>query len=341
MGEFTLTVRPGQPQRNADAGAVARALGGNGAPSSDGWCRCPCPAHRGTGSNLSIKTGGPGRLVVKCWSRGCPPAAVLLAIDQQLGTSFSRADASADFAEAEADFPVAEAGPDAQLLALCRAEEAGLDAALRTEAAERLFQSAKPIEHGDLVDRYLRDHRGIALEQFPAALRLHPGLHHRESQNTWPGLVARVVVGAGRFLTAHRTFLSPETAGKAPVDPVRKLFSSMRGGAVRLFDPGGNQLLVGEGIETVLAALVLSSWSYAGWAAISTSGVVALQVPRRYHRVVIAADNDANGAGLRAARALAKRLRAAERRADILMPPQAGCDWNDFLITQTRQGKAA
>ena len=111
---------------------------------------------------------------------------------------------------------------------------AGLDAMLRTEAAERLFRAAKPIEHGDLADRYLRDHRGIVLEQFPAALRLHPGLFHRESKTTWPGLVAKVSApdGSGRLVTVHRLFLDPNGAGKAAVDPVRKLFSSMRGGAV-------------------------------------------------------------------------------------------------------------
>lgn len=206
--------------------------------------------------------------------------------------------------------------------------------------AERCFQTARPLQRGDLVDQYLRG-RGIALEQFPAALRLHPGLYHRESQKIWPCLVAKIVAGAGRFLTVQRTFLNSQTAGKAPVDPPRKLFSSMRGGAIRLFDPGSDTLLVSEGIETLLSALMLSNWSYAGWAAISTSGMASLAVPSRFRRVVIAADRDASGAELRAARALAKRLRAIGCRVDIRMPPRIGSDWNDMLTEQMKQGKSA
>jgi hypothetical protein len=227
------------------------------------------------------------------------------------------------------------ADPGSAALALWLAEGAGYEALLRTEAArdgaERCFEAAQPIQPGDLVDRYLRG-RGIALDRYPAALRLHAGLLHTESKKTWPCLVTKVTAGAGQLVTLHRTFLDPQTAGKAPVEPVRKILSSPRGGAVRLFDPGGNTLLVAEGIETTLAALVLSGWAYAGWAGLSTSGLVALQVPGRFRRIVIAADHDASGAGLRAAKTLAKRLLAAGRRVDIRQPPRVGTDWNDAIL---------
>jgi hypothetical protein len=263
----------------------------------------------------------------------------LRAIDERLGTRFSPPDAAADFAN---DI-LTSADPEAAGRELWQAEGTGYDemrrAAAAYDTAERCFQAAKPIERGDLADRYLRG-RGIALEHYPAALRLHPALWHRESKKAWPGLIAKVTASNGQLLTVHRTFLNQETAGKAPVDPVRKLASSMRGGAVRLYDPGGDTLLVAEGIETALAALVLSRWSYTGWAAISTSGLVALHVPGRFCRVVIAADNDASGAGLRAAKTLAKRLRGVGRRIDIRLPNRNGADWNDVLI-EMEQGEAA
>jgi hypothetical protein len=166
-------------------------------------------------------------------------------------------------------------------------------------------------------------------------------LWHPESRKHWPALVARVTAGDGQLLAAHRTFLDHETAGKAPVEPARKLRGSIRGGACRVFDPGGDTLLVAEGIETALAALMLSRWAYTGWAAISTSGLAALHVPGRFRRIVIAGDNDANGAGLRAAKTLAKRLRAAGRLVGIRMPRRVGSDWNDVLIEKTKQGEAA
>jgi hypothetical protein len=329
------------------AATIAIQLGGAGLVSADGWARAPCPSHHGTANNLALKLTGSGQLAVRCWSNRCSPASILRSIDAKLGTRFSCRDAAADFAD-DAPIPVtpigAEAGPDSTALALWQAEGAGYDAMRRAEAktyaAEHLFESAKPIERGDLVDRYLRK-RGIALDRYPAALRLHPALWHLESKKTWPGLVAKVTASDGQLVTLHRTFLNAETAGKAPVKPVRKILSSPRGGAVRLYGQLGDTLLVAEGIETTLAALILARWVYTGWAALSTSGLVALQVPRRFRRVVIAGDNDGNGAGPRAAMTLAKRLRAAGRRVDIHLPPKIGTDWNDVLIEQTRQGGAA
>ena len=320
---------------------IARRLGGDGSVSVDGRSRCPCPAHNGTRPNLSLKLVEPHRLAVKCWSKDCCSDEILRAIDKRLGTRFSRPDAAADFAD---DISTSrEADPEAAALALWQAERMGYDEMVRAdaayEAAARYFATAKPIERGDLADRYLRS-RGVALEQYPAALRLHPALRHSESQQMWPCLVAKVTARDGRLTTLHRTFLDQQSADKAPIEPVRKLLGPMRGGAVRLFDPGGDTLLVGEGVETVLSALVLSAWSYTGWAAISTSGLVSLHVPDRFRRVVIAADNDANGAGLRAAKTLAKRLRAAGRRVDICPPPKIGIDWNNVLIGM-KQGGAA
>jgi putative DNA primase/helicase len=200
-------------------------------------------------------------------------------------------------------------------------------------AAEQIFAAAKPIERGDLVDLYLR-RRGISLGQYPAALRLHPGLRHAETQSTWPCLVTRITTGGGRFMAVHRTFLDGTTATKAPVAPPRKSLGPLSGGAARLFDPAGSALLIAEGIETALACLVLSGWRYAGWAAISTAGMVALQIPGRFRTVKIAADHDYSGAGIRAARKLAKRLRAAGHHVDIKAPPRPGDDWADVLLSR-------
>jgi phage/plasmid primase-like uncharacterized protein len=90
--------------------------------------------------------------------------------------------------------------------------------------------------------------------------------------------------------------------------------------------------MVGEGIETVLSAV--QATGLAAWAALSTSGLVALVLPPLplAATVVILADNDRNGAGARAARSAAARWVTEGRRVRLAMPPEPGTDFNDVLL---------
>ena len=152
------------------------------------------------------------------------------------------------------------------------------DDARRSEIALAIWQSAKPAQ-GTPVETYLAS-RGIDLPP-PDALRFHAGLKH-PSGGIWPAMVALVTNGAdGTPLAIHRTFLARDGGGKAPVDPQKMMLGPCRGGAVRLADPG-DVLMVGEGIETCLAAM--QATGHPAWAALSTSGLRALDLPRRRAR---------------------------------------------------------
>jgi hypothetical protein len=177
-------------------------------------------------------------------------------------------------------------------------------------------------------------------------LRFHPALWSPETNSLWPGLLARVESADGVFHAVQRTYLDPTGTGKAKDADGKALqrlgLGPVGGNAVHLFDPGGDALLIGEGIETVLSALILSRWKLAGWATLGTSGMVKLAVPRRFRRVLIAADNDANGAGLKAADALARRLRRAGVQVRVRTPASGLNDFNDELVARLagRQGDA-
>jgi hypothetical protein len=71
-------------------------------------------------------------------------------------------------------------------------------------------------------------------------------------------------------IAIHRTFLAPDGSGKAPVDPTKMMLGPCRGGVVRLGESDG-LLMVGEGIETCLAAM--QATGNPAWAALSTSGL--------------------------------------------------------------------
>ena len=68
------------------------------------------------------------------------------------------------------------------------------------------------------------------------------------------------------------------------------------------------------------------------WATLSTSGLEQVQLPAQAKRIIILADHDASGAGLRAAETTARRLRAEGREVAIALPPEAGDDFNDLLL---------
>ena len=136
-------------------------------------------------------------------------------------------------------------------------------------------------------------------------------------------------------LAIHRTFLARDGSGKAPVDPQKMMLGPCRGGVVRLADASpGDVLMVGEGIETCLAAM--QATGHPAWAALSTAGLRTLDLPQDVRDVIVLADGDA--AGEAAARDCAWRWKRQGRRVRIARPPQ-GMDFNDMLMRREGVGQ--
>jgi hypothetical protein len=165
----------------------------------------------------------------------------------------------------------------------------------------------------------------------PTVLRYHPHLayHHPDGPRTdHPAMVARVDNAHGQNVSLHRTYLTGE-GYKAAVPIVKKLMppvlpGATRGGAIRLY-PAGETLAVTEGIETALAVRLATGLPV--WVALCAGGMAQLMVPPEVRLVVICADHDV--AGLKGAKALARRLLAEQRRVKILTPATPGADWAD------------
>jgi hypothetical protein len=284
------------------AETIAKALGGRKAGGS--WV-ARCPAHDDRVPSLSISDAGDGKVLVRCHA-GCDQGRVIAALRSR---GFWNENAQRRFTS-----PARRAAAKNQL---CR------DDAKRTKAALSIWQSAAPAD-GTLVETYLRS-RGIVMP-IPATLRFRAGLKH-PCGGIWPAMVALVTRGEDDTpLAIHRTFLAHDGAGKAPVDPQKMMLGPCRGGAVRLASPG-DVLMVGEGIESCLAA-VLATGNPA-WAALSTSGLRALDLPDTARDVIVLADGDDPGEA--AARDCAWRWKRESRRVRIARPPKE-MDFNDFLM---------
>ena len=285
---------------NADA--IAKALGGRRAGAS--WM-ARCPAHDDSSPSLAIRAGSNGKVLVRCHA-GCNQRDVIAAlIERGLW-----------------DTPDKHRGRIARKHRKNLEREPDTDAKARTEAALAIWRASQDFV-GSLGQTYLRS-RGIALSPL-ASLRFHPGLKHA-SGGIWPAMVALVVHGeTGEALAVHRTFLAHDGYGKAPVDPPKMMLGPCRAGVVRLGEPG-DVLMVGEGIETCLAAM--QATGKPAWAALSTSGLRALDLPRAIAKVIVLADGDEPGEA--AAQHCARRWQREGRNVRIARPP-SGMDFNDLL----------
>lgn len=284
------------------AETIGKALGGHRAGAT--WM-ARCPAHDDSNPSLSISAGQNGKVLVRCHA-GCDQRDLIAALSER------------GLWDATGKSPGRIASKRRNNLAT----EPDSDATARTDAALAIWRASQDIA-GSPGETYLRS-RGITLSP-PPSLRFHPGLKH-PSGGTWPAMVALVVHGqTGEALAIHRTFLARDGHGKAPVDPTKMMLGPCRGGVVRLGGPG-DMLMVGEGIETCLAAM--QATGHPAWAALSTSGLRSLDLPRAVRDVIVLADGDAPGEA--AAQDCARRWQREGRSIRIARPP-SGMDFNDLL----------
>jgi hypothetical protein len=285
-----------------NAEIIVKALGG--CRTGAGWM-AHCPAHDDRTPSLSVRDSTNGKVLLRCHA-GCEQEWVIAALRTR-GLWRERGLRS---------FLRQTPSPGVEGLS-------GQDDTKRSKAALAIWHSTIPAD-GTLVEAYLLS-RGLHLPTSPI-LRFHARLKH-PSDGTWPAMVALVTRGSDSTpLAIHRTFLARDGAGKAPVDPQKMMLGPCRGGVVRLADPS-DLLMVGEGIETCLAAM--QATGNPTWAALSTSGLRSLDLPKDVCDVIVLADGD--DAGEAAAQDCAWRWKREGRRVRIARPPH-GLDFNDMLM---------
>lgn len=198
------------------------------------------------------------------------------------------------------------------------------DAAQKTARARRLINEARPA-CGTPAETYISA-RGLTLPS-DTPLRFHRAAWHHPTQQTIPAMVAPIVgIATNEIQAAHLTFLAVDGSGKAAVNPPRLYIGPKTGGCVKLTPDSEVTygLAIAEGIETGLAGLMAG---YPTWACLDAGNVAAFPVLPGIDALTILADHD--DAGLRAARAVADRWRAAGKEALVTAPDAAGADWAD------------
>jgi putative DNA primase/helicase len=202
--------------------------------------------------------------------------------------------------------------------------------------AKRVWRESTALP-GSMGEFYLRHVRCIALETWPPTVRFHPHLAHGplSEGRSFPGIVCPVQNQAGEFRGIWRIFLDPTTGNKAQVEEPRLGLGDIAGGGVRL-TPVGHEVVLGEGIETMLA--VLSSGPGRSYlAGLSTSIMRRIELPAQVQSVILLEENDLpdkNGrrASSDTVQALSARLVSEGRQVRIARPPEGFKDFNDILM---------
>lgn len=231
-------------------------------------------------------------------------------------------------------------------------QRAEADAAHRAEKG-RLWAHAVYLDarrqpwDGSPADRYLIG-RGIDvrhLPKMPGCLGWVASHRHRETDTTWPAMVAAFTRADGKIGAVHRTFLTCE-GGKAPVSPVRKIYPSFAGAAIRLHRGASGldvkaaeaaglleTLVLTEGVEDGLS-VVLATPEHRVWAAGSLGNLAALVLPGCIDRVIVCADNDwGKPQARRQLDAACEALARQGARVDVARS-HVGKDVNDALLAR-------
>ena len=139
-------------------------------------------------------------------------------------------------------------------------------------------------------------------------------------------------IASGEITGIHKTALNADGSGFRLTDGSKLKISA--GGvleaAVMLSRKVADTLCLCEGVETGLGIL-MGSWGLPVWALSGATFLARLQPVAGVKRLVIGADNDANGVGLEAARQCGRRWQRAGCRVEIRWPDGTDTDFADHF----------
>ena len=207
--------------------------------------------------------------------------------------------------------------------------------------ALQLWKQTWPIANTQAI-RYLADVRGIDIDALPAGinevLRFHPNCPFGPGTRV-PCLIAVYRdVESDAFAGIHRIALTEDVLfNKGEVQRLA-LGSWPTPRAIKLW-PAADQLFLGEGVETVLAAATRLSYRDApmcpAWAAGSAGNVSKSPVVAGVEELILLVDYDPEGE--RCAYECGQTWYTAGRKVTQLRPERFGTDFNDVVLELLKQ----
>lgn len=202
--------------------------------------------------------------------------------------------------------------------------------------AKKLASQSKPMA-GTLVERYLKEQRGIDLNHHPDDIRYHAGVYSKLNGQTHPAMLVIARDHQGNVKAVQATYLDSITETKVDKSKVaiqKQTFGAMKGSSVTIQGDKNAPTLIAEGIETGLSlkqamphATVKVTLSKSNFANIDPRTLVT--------KTVLCLDQDGKDFSTdKPLLTTAKRLMDANKNVFVMVPlgiSQSKIDYNDVL----------
>lgn len=203
--------------------------------------------------------------------------------------------------------------------------------------AKKLAEESQPMA-GTLVERYLKEHRGIACQG--ADIRFHQGVYSKLNGKAFPAMLVIARDHTGHVKAVQATYLDPVTAKKIEKTDTgiqKQTFGMMKGAAVTLAGKKDAPTLVAEGIETALS-LKQALPDVSVKVTLSKSNFMNINTRSLSQKVVLCLDQD--GHDIKSDKLIlnaTKRLLDANKDVNLMIPKAVGqqkTDYNDVIKMQ-------
>ena len=313
------------PSRYPCAREIAIHCGGDGKPNGAGWLEAPrCP---GCGKKFAVKDrtdGKAGWPILKCWHE-CDGKAIIAALKAEgFGPGRGGGRISATKARREPQSEAADA---------------------KRSPAER-FHKALLLDAKAPLPYLLA--RGIDSVRFPdldKTLRFEPYAWKDEGGRWGPALAAALTDNSGGIKAVQRTYLAGDGTAKRAQEPRRRTQGPRKGAAVRLGEPS-EKIMLTEELEDAMTIMLAFDMSVSAFA-VCGKEFKAFVPPKTVKEIIIAADRDKDGGGLKAAQEAAKVFAARGLKAGVALPPEGeGAhgkpikDFNDLVRGKSGEASA-
>ncbi len=203
--------------------------------------------------------------------------------------------------------------------------------------AKKLASQSEPAM-GTVVERYLKEQRGIVMEKLPEDVRYHAGVYSKLNGQTHPAMLVIARDHLGNIKAVQATYLDPVTGKKVDAATIRvqkQSFGSLKSSTVTLGKSENSApTLIAEGMETGLSlkqALPHTTVKVT----LSKSNFLNIDSKSVGEKVVFCLDQD--GKDIKSDKTVfesAKRLSDVNKQVSLMIPSAASGvkqDYNDVL----------